>query len=123
MARSRRSPALTADELLLSLPDSIRIGPYDISIVLWTVEQAEENNSDEGQFSATDEEIRLAPLRSKVRIAEVMLHEITHALFWSGNIEPEDGEERIVLRLGIGWAQVYRDNPWLLDWLRLCVAE
>jgi hypothetical protein len=47
-----------------------------------------------------------------------LLHEAGHAIYATYALTEDDTEERIVAAFATGWAQVFRDNPWLLEWLR-----
>lgn len=48
---------------------------------------------------------------------ESLLHEISHAIWWVYRLNDDDKEERIVSVMGMAWTQVYRDNPWLIEWI------
>jgi hypothetical protein len=50
-------------------------------------------------------------------VVEVLLHEISHAIYDKSKLEDTDLEERIVATFSIGWTQIYRDNPWLTAWI------
>jgi hypothetical protein len=116
-----RDAPLTGEQAVERLPTSIRIGPFDYKVDRLT--DLEVSRLDRwgdcwpGQFV-----IRIAPsIPSAVKVADAMLHEIMHAMFNAFHVENGDSQERIVTALGTGWTQVYRDNPWLLDWLKECL--
>ena len=48
---------------------------------------------------------------------DTLMHEINHAIIWANSVSLSD-EESIVSGITPGWTQVYRDNPWLLDWIK-----
>ena len=54
---------------------------------------------------------------SPVKAADTLLHEAGHAIYATYALADEDKEERIVAVFATAWAQVFRDNPWLLGWL------
>lgn len=97
-----------------SLPGSIRVGPHDIKIVVRKLEDCE------GMFTSSSAciEMRDEP-SSKTVVVDTFLHEVNHALFWTCAL-PQTGndEELIAGALATGWTQVYRDNPWLLGWIK-----
>lgn len=114
---------MTDVELALSrLPATIRIGPFDYTLkTMSAVESSARHRY--GECSPQQEEITLAISHpSLVKLVDTLLHEITHAIFDAANIEEGDKDERIVTKSGTGWTQVYRDNLWLLDWIKDCLA-
>jgi hypothetical protein len=46
---------------------------------------------------------------------DTLLHEILHGIWWTGALEDEDKEERIVSVLATGLVQVFKDNPSILE--------
>lgn len=105
-----------------SLPAFVRVGPYDIALTPMGGIDTYARRA-VGQFSARELTIsyaREAP--SKVDALDTLLHEINHAIFWAYRIYDEDKEERTVGTFATGWTQVYRDNPWLLEWIREAVS-
>jgi hypothetical protein len=114
--------AITVDDLLEELPGHIRVGPYDIAIEIWDKFDQVSRGAD-AEFSGGLERIAIGSVASRMRLADVFIHEVTHAVFWAYDINPSDGEERIVTALGTAWAQIYRDNHWLMDWIRRGVAR
>ena len=55
---------------------------------------------------------------SDQREAEIALHETLHAVFEVYGVRPKDSEERIVGQMSLGLAQIVRDNPKFINWLR-----
>lgn len=109
---------MTPSKLVASLPSSIRVGPYDVGIVIRSSEQQRELE-DHGLFSGRWLQIEIEPdATSCAFMADTFLHEVTHAIYYVWGIRDEDDEERTVSTLTTGKIQVYRDNPWLLDWLK-----
>jgi Zn-dependent peptidase ImmA (M78 family) len=49
---------------------------------------------------------------------DTLLHEILHAIWWTGYLEDDDKEERVVSVTATGLMQVLRDNPWLVEELK-----
>lgn len=105
---------MTPAAFVRSLPSSIRIGPHDISIVVRKLDDCE------GTFTSSTSSIELRDEPSSKTVAvDTLLHEVNHALFWTCAL-PQTGndEEPIAGALATGWTQVYRDNPWLLGWIK-----
>lgn len=109
---------MTPAKLVQSLPDTIRVGPFDMRIVLVPVDQAT-SESRWGAFHSIPQVIELMTTYPTLfKAADTLVHEINHAIFWAYGIDEKDEEERTVATFATGWVQVYRDNPWLLDWLK-----
>jgi hypothetical protein len=124
MASAKRAVPKNAppgpEDLIKRLPSHIRVGPYDILFNHLSKED-EEKNDINGQFCGFEEAISLGTFRTTTRLVDVLIHEVTHAIFWVYDLNAAEGEEKIVGMLGTAWAQVYRDNPWLLEWIGLGV--
>jgi hypothetical protein len=58
---------------------------------------------------------------STAKAADTLLHEAGHAIYATYGLAEEDKEERIVGAFATAWAQVFRDNPWLLAWLKMAL--
>ena len=115
---------MSVKALLRQLPDSIRVGPYDIALRV-VPPSGMGNRENAGEFTADGLalEIRVkdeAP--SAVHVVDTVLHEIGHAIFWTYLLNDADQEERTVATFGTAWTQVYRDNPGLLGWIAKGVA-
>jgi hypothetical protein len=109
---------MTVASLLASLPGSVRVGPFDMALSLADF-PSEGNEVIFGQFSGSTQSIELSnALRTGVIAADTLIHEITHAIWWCAGLSDKDKEERTVAILSTGWAQVYRDNPWIHGWLK-----
>lgn len=93
----------------------LKVAAFDMSFIQWSDNESSTRDRF-GEFSST-----LATLTyqttwsSKAAFINALLHEITHAIFWTYNIDAEkDDEERITGFFSTAWTQIYRDNPWLL---------
>jgi hypothetical protein len=105
-------------ELIAKLPASIRVGPLDLRLEKWS-QHAARGVSAWGEMSACEFVIRIQdniPLPAKA--VDTLLHEIGHAICWIYKIADDDKEERIVSIMATAWTQVYRDNLWLLEWIK-----
>lgn len=104
------------------LPSKIRVGAFDFVIEKWSEHQAA-SKSRYGEFSSMDQRIGIQlTFPSPAKAVDTFIHEIMHAIYWAYGIEDDDKEERTVSMLSSGWVQVYRDNPWLADWIRTTLA-
>lgn len=113
---------MTVAALNAKLPGFMRIGPYDMTLAPMSGLHTYARRS-VGQFSARELRISYAAeAPSKIDALDTLLHEINHAIFFAYRIYDEDKEERTVGTFATGWTQVYRDNPWLIDWIREAIA-
>jgi len=116
------TPLEQARKLVLRLPDTIRVGPFDLAIEKWSGPRYASGQR-KGHFSPCEQAIAVAvDHATPIDAVDTLLHEIGHAVWWAYGVHDEDKEERIVATLATAWLQVYRDNRWLLDWLRLALA-
>ena len=101
----------------LKLPASVKIGPF-----VYRIEEMERRAPIRERCSGVTEH---GPLLIRVQlddfpaqvIAETLVHEIFHAIYWVAGVLDEDREERIVRQMATMWAAVMRDNPALVKWL------
>ncbi|WP_109076266.1 MULTISPECIES: hypothetical protein [unclassified Azospirillum] len=116
-------PAERAFSLIGALPASIRVGPFDFEILKMDPMRASAERKF-GFFSAVEQQIAIqADMATPFKAADTLIHEINHAIFWAYGIEDADAEERTVSALATAWVQVYRDNPWLLEWIGAAVKS
>lgn len=99
------------------LPSSIRIGAYDVEIVV-----EDRNWSDAhaaiGHFSGAQQRMTIVQSSASSQAsAETVIHEIMHAVWWAYGLEDADPQERTVTLLSAGLTQVWRDNPQLMAWI------
>lgn len=100
----------------MKLPKKVKIGPYDYAIVSLDKSDAEENY---GTFASEEQEIRLRDsFKSSHMMADTLLHEILHGIWFVHGIVVRDGEERVIGQMATGLTQVLRDNPDLVEFLR-----
>jgi hypothetical protein len=109
---------MSPTKLVKSLPKSVRVGPYDIALEPMT--PARQHTEDAtGYFAYAETKIAFeAHPVSGPYAADTLIHEISHAIYYVYGIKSEDDEERTVSTLSTGLVQVFRDNPWLLGWLK-----
>ncbi len=108
--------------LMQKLPVNIRVGAWDFSIEKWHANRAAGARR-WGECSCTEMRISIQQdMPNRAQAMHTFLHEVSHAVWWAFGVEDEDKEERTVNLSSCGWVCVYRDNPWLLDWLKECVT-
>lgn len=111
---------VTGIEAIDSLPPSIRVGPFDYRIEVWTAMQAAGERKF-GACSTCEQKISIQrDMPTAVKAADTLLHEALHAIFWVYNIQDEDKEERSVGILAVALVALHRDNPWLAGWISDC---
>jgi hypothetical protein len=117
-----KETALKREKLSMSndpincLPDSLRIGPFDVRI------EKHEKLCDEDTWGTYNGASLLMQFQSgqpsNPFAADTVLHEINHAIYRIFALRDSDDEERIVTVMATGMIQVLRDNPALLIWLK-----
>lgn len=100
------------------LPTSVRVGALDYAVKVWN-KQAADNT---GAYGLCDRSSCTILVRTDVpeqKVAEVLLHEITHAAYdgLGLNTKQVRDEEEIVNSLGYIHLQVLRDNPHLTAYI------
>lgn len=104
-------------DVVESLPDTIRIGPYDLKIEKWDTSAAQATRR-WGEFSSVEQIIRIQKgMPTPFKVVDTFFHEAAHAIYWAYSIAEKDGEERTVSMFGTGLMALFRDNPWLPAWL------
>jgi hypothetical protein len=104
------------------LPKSIRVGPHEYKFGKLSARDAEDNY---GQHDPDNQVIELLSdgYASGSRAVEIIIHELLHAIFDVGKIDPKGEEEPIVYMMGILLTQVIRDNPELMVWIQKTVTK
>jgi hypothetical protein len=71
-----------------------------------------------GDFCSKQLLIRLSDKLEGWGLIETLIHEISHAIYWSFSMSDDDEEERNVSVYATGITQVIRDNPHLIKFIR-----
>ena len=95
---------------MAELPKCIRVGYRDFTVEAWAKAVAEAKQR-LGECDGTDGVIRVKVELQPQLEAEVLLHEVLHACYYSGCLDPAADEEKMVNILGNQFTQVWRDNP------------
>ena len=116
--------AFTSGRLAIeALPASIRVGPFDFGIEKLSAQRAMDKDYF-GEFSPCQGRIALQlDMPSAVKAADTLLHEAGHAIYSTYGLADRDDEERVVSTFATAWAQVFRDNPWMLEWIGRSLAS
>lgn len=101
-----------------TFPKDVKLGSVRYKIEEWD-HMAAVSNARWGEFSPLEMVIRVDLTLPLARIAEVLLHEILHAVWYEYELKHEqDDQERIVTRMGTGLSAMFYDNPHLVDWFK-----
>jgi hypothetical protein len=112
------TPEDDANVLTGQLPGNVRVGPFDFRIELMAPCRAASEKAF-GLCNCLEHVISLQrDMPNKSRVVDTFLHELMHAIYWAYGIEDRDEEERIVGAIAVGMTALFRDNPWLLDWIK-----
>lgn len=107
-----------ARDLINKLPNTVRVGAFDFLIDKWSPARSAERHA-YGECSTVEQRISIQLDHvTRFKAVDTVLHELGHAIYWAYGLEDEDKEERIVSTMSTGWTSIYRDNPWLLDWIK-----
>lgn len=111
----------------LILPSKIRVGPTDVDIITEPLEARNkyhsfDDTSSLGFYDSGSYTIVLSPdLPNPKAIADVMVHEASHAIYWQhgGRIIFGGGnkEEKILSFLAGPWTKFIQDNPELINYI------
>lgn len=102
---------------LTELPGHMQVGPFRVRIETWEGNEAH-SESKFGTFSSVTLKIRIsAGIASPELLIDTFLHEVLHALWWLQGIQDGDDEERTVRSMATGMVMLFRDNPWLPEWV------
>ena len=108
------------------LKKTIKIGYADVKIKLLNKKESPKWCKDHfGEYDSNKTEMIINSNLTKIEEANTFLHELLHASFWisglsteGGVLEPKKREEIVVHALANNLAQVFRDNKWILPYLK-----
>jgi hypothetical protein len=108
------------------LKTKIKIGYADIKIKLLNKKDYPKWCKDHfGEYDSNKSEMLINSNLSKIEEANTFLHELLHASIWISGLSTEGGvleqkkrEEIVVNALANNLAQVFRDNKWILPYLK-----
>lgn len=97
------------------LPKSLRIGPFDVPVVIKDKIDDDDNNWGQYQHGVAIDLKREQP--NIVFATDTLIHEILHGIHRCCGLDDSSTEEAVVTGLATGLTQVLRDNPGLINWL------
>jgi hypothetical protein len=108
------------------LKKTIKIGYADVKIRFLNKKESPKWCKDHfGEYDSNKSEMLINSNLTKIEEANTFLHELLHASFWisglsteGGVLEPKKREEIVVHALANNLAQVFRDNKWILPYLK-----
>jgi hypothetical protein len=108
------------------LKTKIKIGYADVKIKLLNKKDYPKWCKDHfGEYDSNKSEMLINSNLSKIEEANTFLHELLHASIWISGLSTEGGvleqkkrEEIVVNALANNLAQVFRDNKWILPYLK-----
>jgi hypothetical protein len=113
------------------LKTKIKIGYADIEIKLLSKKESPKWFKDHfGEYDSSKSQILINDNLTKIEEANTFIHELLHASIWisglsaeGGVLEPKKREEIVVNTLANNLAQVFRDNKWVLPYLKKNLTE
>jgi len=104
------------------LPKSVKVGPYDVSIVERDESWTEEVHA-VGMFESAKLRIEVNVYRDAVYVLDTLIHEIFHAIFFTYDLADDDKEEKVVTVGATAFTQVLRDNPTLTTFMHRVLTK
>ena len=103
-----------------NFPSSIKIGPFDVAVVLKDKIDDDNGNKDSSWGAYTHGvmiELCTGQHDNKIFALDTVMHEVSHGVYRCAGLDPSSGEESIVTAMSTGWLMVLKDNPALLCWI------
>ena len=109
----------------MKLPDKIKIGWKDVDLTKVKVSFVKNNSDYWGQYICRQNKIEIQEEAVGHDLANTLVHEIIHAIVYHSSLNAEggplyegDNEEQTVNSMTNWLMGVFKDNPWLLDFLK-----
>ena len=120
-----------SDKPVKGFPKAVRIGAFNYKVEYPSFIVSDESTYrvefSMGHWARDQQKIRVKQMPSRQRMAETLLHEILHGMFYeAGLYEHEDlvkHEEVIVDRLSKQWTTLIAANPGLMGKIEEIIAE
>ena len=96
-------------EIIDHLPKYIRIGHYSVAFIKWDARAAHSSRA-WGEFSAEEMAIRVDVQQDPMKVLDVIMHEIIHAIYFAYGLSSEANEEDVCRTVSKALVQVMRDN-------------
>lgn len=101
-----------------ALPNKIWVGSYEFPLRVVPAGDPMLDNADGcTEFDENCRGIKIASNLATRHRLEIVIHEITHAINWSVDLEDGATEEDVATKHGRAWSQFLLDNPRYVAWL------
>tara|TARA_B100000029_G_C17284015_1_gene854473 strand:+ start:358 stop:729 length:372 start_codon:yes stop_codon:yes gene_type:complete len=107
-----------------SVPEKVKIGYQDV-LIEWSSASFSRPSDSYGEYDHRKNTISIQDELSNLDEANTLLHEILHGIVYINSLtvggqplDKEDKEEVVINQMTNGLMQVFRDNKWLLDFLK-----
>jgi len=107
-----------------SVPEKVKIGYQDV-LIEWSSASFSKPSDSYGEYDHRKNTISIQNELSDLDEANTLLHEILHGIVYIHSLtvggqplDKEDKEEIVINQMTNGLMQVFRDNKWLLDFLK-----
>jgi hypothetical protein len=104
------------------LPNIIKIGVYEYSLIHWDAEEAEKKEC-LGLCNRFTKQVFIREDLPDSSFAETLEHEINHACWHAADLGAEEEEEVVVNRLTPLLILARRDNPKIYAWIDRAIAQ
>lgn len=109
---------------IVQLPRKVWVGSHEFAVRLVSQDDLVLAGEDGDMTTdGTTGVISIAADLDARRRLEIVLHELTHALNWSYEIEDGVSEEDIATKHGRAWAVFWLDNPRFESWLAYTLSR
>src|SRR5688572_7820069 len=98
---------------MAELPKRLQVGYLTYAVEQWAKSPPDQCGECDNNWGIIKVDVQYGPQRT----AEILLHEVLHAIYRNGAIEAGDEEERVVTILANQLSQIWRDNPELVTFL------
>ena len=109
----------------MKIPSQIKIGWKDVDIETVKVSFVKNNSDYWGQYLVRQNKIEIQEEAKGQDLANTLVHEIIHAIVYHSSLNADGGplhddedEEQTVNSMTNWLMGVFKDNPWLLDFLK-----
>jgi len=107
-----------------NVPEKVKIGYQDV-LIEWSSASFSKPSDSYGEYDHRKNTISIQNELSDLDEANTLLHEILHGIVYINSLtvggqplDKEDKEEVVINQMTNGLMQVFRDNRWLLDFLK-----
>ncbi len=106
--------------MFTKLPTSIKIGPFDIAVVVKDKIDDDNGNKDSSWGAYTHGimiELTINQHNNRIFALDTVMHEVSHGIYRCAGLDVMSNEESVVTAMSTGWLMVLKENPKLLQWI------